>query len=262
MSTAYSFVRQFPLLRKPELVPQPAPLRDEVAAFRATLAPAIAARISSASELIRALEREHRSDPLSTSVEEIDRLVGGGLPRGKMTELTGRRSAGRFSLVLATIAAVTSIGEAAALIDVGDHFDPRAAEEMGADLRRLLWVRPRTMKEAVLAAEMLMATGFQLVVLDAGLAPVRGRRAPDTAWVRLTRCAERHGTALLIATPYPMTGGASEGVVAAQRSRPLWHGSGRSPRLLVGITSNLSVEKLRHQRPGQKSGVRFTSPAS
>ena len=45
------------------------------------------------------------------------------------------------------------MGEAAALIDLGDHFDPQLAEENGVDLRRLLWVRPRTVKEAVMSAE-------------------------------------------------------------------------------------------------------------
>ena len=77
------------------------------------------------------------------------------------------------------------MGEAAALIDLGDHFDPQLAAQNGVDLRRLLWVRPRTVKEAVMSAEMITATGFQLVIVDAGLHPIHGRRAPEAAWVRL-----------------------------------------------------------------------------
>jgi RecA/RadA recombinase len=39
------------------------------------------------------------------------------------------------------------MGEAVALIDLGDHFDPRVAEANGVDLRRLLWIRPKTIKK-------------------------------------------------------------------------------------------------------------------
>ena len=77
-----------------------------------------------------------------------------------------RQRSSSFSIVIATLAAATSIGEAAALIDASDSFDPQLAETDGVDLRRLLWVRPHTMKDTVTAAEMIGATGFQLVIID------------------------------------------------------------------------------------------------
>jgi len=183
----------------------------------------------------------------------VDAILGGGLRRGKVVELVSRRAAGRFSVVMSAIAAATSIGEAAALIDVSDHFDPQIADAAGVDLRRLLWVRPKTMKQAVMAAEMIIATGFQLVVVDAGLHPVRGRRAPDAAWVRLARAAEAHGAALLVSTPYPFTGTMSEAVVRGETTRVKWLGSGTSPRLLGGVTTNFTLEKHRHMKPGSSA---------
>ncbi len=219
--------------------------------LRAALDPAIARKVFSATELIHALEKTERDEVLPTAIDALDALLGGGLRRGKVVELVARRAAGRFSVVMAALAAATSIGEAAAFIDVSDHFDPQIAEAAGVDLRRVLWVRPKTMKQAVMAAEMIIATGFQLVVLDAGLHPVRGRRAPDAAWVRLARSAEAHGTAMLVSTPYPFTGTVSEAVVRAEKAKVKWKGiSAKSPKVLSGFTAQFTLEKHRHKKSG------------
>ncbi|MBV8518572.1 MAG: hypothetical protein JO197_14335 [Acidobacteria bacterium] len=203
-----------------------------------------------ATELLRALEKERRDELIPTTLDPFDELLGGGLPRGKMVELTGRRGAGRFSIVLSALAAATSMGEAAVLVDLGDHLDPQLAEANGVDLRRLLWIRPKTLKQAVMSVEMIAATGFQLVVLDTGLHPMRGRRVPDAAWVRLARTAEAHGAAMLVSTPYPLTGTASEAVIVAERTRAQWLGRGAAPRVLAGMTTVLRLEKHRHRKPG------------
>jgi hypothetical protein len=135
-------------------------------------------------------------------------------------------------------------------VDLGGHLDPQAAEDAGVDLERLLWVRPARVKEAVAAAEMLIATGFPLVVLDLGLPPVRGSRfVPDAAWVRLTRAAQSHGSSLLLLTPYRMSGVAAETVVSVGRASPCWRGN-RSSRLLGGLSSPLTLEKHPRVRPG------------
>ncbi len=198
----------------PTLVPDPPPVEsvaaEAVKRLRAGLEASIAARLTSGSELVRSLERRRREESLPTAIAAIDTLLGGGLARGKVTEMAGRGL--RFSVVMASLAAATSIGEAATLIDVGDHFDPQIGAAAGIDLQRLLWVRPKTMKQAAAAAEMLAATGFQLVVLDAGLPPLRGR-IPDAGWVRLARTAEAHGTALFISSPYALTGTTSEAMI-------------------------------------------------
>jgi hypothetical protein len=224
---------------------------------RAALDPAIARRVRSGAELLRHEANTERTDIIPTTLPAVDALLGGGLQRGRLVELVARRASGRFSIALAAIAAATSMGEAAALIDLGDHFDPQLAEANGVDLRRLLWVRPRTIKEAVMSAELITATGFQLVIIDVGLHPVRGKRAPDAAWVRLARTAPGHGVALFVTSPYPLTGTASEAVLKAVRTRAHWISRGASPRLLAGIEMELLLEKHRHRKAGARAQQRF-----
>lgn len=254
LGTQFSLLDLRPAPLRPVLVPDPqpveSPVREDVRRLRESLQGTAAAKLMNATELLRALDKERRDESIPTTLAPFDELLGGGLPRGKMVELTGRFGAGRFSVVLSALAAATSMGEAAVLIDLGDHLDPRNAQENGVDLQRVLWIRPKTLKQAVMAAEMITATGFQLVVLDAGRYPVRGRRVPDAAWVRLARSAEAHGTAMLVSTPYPATGTASEAVVSADRSKMTWLGRGKSPRLLAGATTQLRLEKHRHRKPG------------
>ena len=186
--------------------------------------------------------REARASPLPTGLDPVDRLLGGGLARGRLTELVGRRSSGRFSVVLAALASATSVGEAAALVDRGSHLDPQTAREAGVELERLLWARPRRVKEALAAAEMLLAAGFPLVAVDLGLPPLSGA-APEAAWVRLARAAEVEGAALLLATPYRVSGFAAGAVVRMDDPRFAWMGGGAAPRLLVGAGSRLSLER-------------------
>ena len=186
--------------------------------------------------------RSTAAAPLPIGLAPFDRLLSGGLPRGRLTELVGRRSNGRFSLVLAALASATSCGEAAALVDRGSHLDPQSAREAGVDLERLLWARPRRVKEALAAAEMLLSTGFPLVAVDLGLPPLRGA-APEAAWVRLARAAETEGAVLLLASPYRVSGFAAGAVVRMDEARFAWVGGGAAPRVLAGAASRLSLER-------------------
>lgn len=72
------------------------------------------------------LLRQQRRAPLITQVPLFDRLEEGGLPRGSLIELSGRGSTGRFTMALATLSAATRMGESTAMIDLGDHLDPKA----------------------------------------------------------------------------------------------------------------------------------------
>ena len=241
-------------LPRPSLVPPPSPdipgEREDVRQLRASFLGTAAVGLMNGSELTRALENRRREEIVPTTLQPFDDLLGGGLPRGRVVELTGRASVPRFSIVLAALASATSAGEAAALIDLGDHFDPQIGEANGIDLRRLLWIRPDTLKQAVMSLEMITATGFQLVAFDAGLPPVRGRRVPDAAWVRLARTADAHGGALIASTPYPLMHTAAEAVIVAHKTKAQWSGRGKSPRLLTAVTTELHLEKHRHMRPG------------
>ncbi len=220
-------------------------------ARKGSLLTGLGARLSVASALPPRAARQ----PLTTRVESLDRLLAGGLPKGALVELSGRRSSGRFSIGLAALAVATSAGEGAALVDLGDHLDPASAQTAGVDLKRLLWVRPARVKEALVAAEMLLATGFSLVVADLGLSPRGARFVPDAAWVRLTRTAQAHGSVLLLLTPYRVSGIAAEAVIAAGQVQAIWQGNGATPRLLGGISSRLTLEKYGRIRPGATAAL-------
>ncbi len=262
MSSAYDWLLQFPLPWKDDApaeapAPEPPPLRDDLARLRESLDESLRHRITSAAELQRGHSHQRR-EALPTTVAPLDRILDGGLARGELTEISGTRSSGRFSTVLAALAAVTSSGEPAVLIDHGDHFDPEHAAAAGVELDRLLWIRPPSVRDAVHAAELVIATGFPLVVVELGV-QLRGRRVADASWVRLARAAASYGCALFVSTPFHLTATAPEAVVKSSHGKALWKGVGRSPRILTGVESELVVEKHRRHRPGAKEMLRLAA---
>jgi len=143
----------------------------------------------------------------------LDALLGGGLPRGAISELAG--PGGRTSLALAILGAATRRGETVAWVDAANALDPRSARGAGVDAARLLWVRPegeRRERLALKAADLILdAGGFAFVVLDLTEAETptaggprrtpsrRRRRGRDRSawWVRLARKVEGTPTVLL-----------------------------------------------------------------
>jgi len=197
--------------------------------------------LQTAAQLLHSLEQRAQRALLETRVAPFDRLNNGGLARGSLVELAGTRSSGRFAIALAALTAATRAGEAAALVDLGDHLEPRSAESAGLDLRRLLWVRPRGLQESVMAAEMVISAGFAVVVLDLGSRPIPLHRVPASVWVRLARAAGTHRSAVLLLSPTPVRPMPAAAVVTASGGRGIWTGENASPKLLSGIAARLST---------------------
>jgi hypothetical protein len=214
--------------------------------------------VGSARELARAVRLEER-EPLPTALPALDRLLDGGLPRGQLVEMVGGRSSGRFSAVLTVLAAATGVGEAAGLVDLGDHLDPETAKGVGVDLERLLWLRPENLKQALAGAEMLLGSGFPLVVVELGFPPLAGGRGVEAAWLRLARAARAQGAALLVASPYRVSGTAAAVVLKVSKMRAAWQESGASPHLLDGLSSRFALEKRRGALPGQTEAFELTA---
>ena len=114
------------------------PVTPRAEALQAALPDELRPSLLRASELVRRRRTELREAPLPTSFDGLDRLLGGGLPRGELVELVGRGSCGRFAALLAALRAVTGAGEAAALVDQGAQLDPQGAAEFGVDLEHLI----------------------------------------------------------------------------------------------------------------------------
>ena len=146
---------------------------------------------------------------LITGLAFFDQSVGGGLPKGAITELiTPRRSAGSASLVHAFIHAAYRDKYFVALIDGRDSFDPCALGN--SILRQLLWVRCAKALEAVKAADLLLRDGnFPLLIVDLIFnSPEELRKIPQTTWYRLQRLVESVPSACLVLTRYEMVSSA------------------------------------------------------
>lgn len=107
-------------------------------------------------------------DRISSGIPILDRVLGGGFPRGRIIELIGDYSSGKSLLSLSTIASVQKSGEVACYIDVEKAFDPIWAQSLGVDLHELIVSRPNTGEDAFDVAEKLVRplAGVSLVVLD------------------------------------------------------------------------------------------------
>jgi hypothetical protein len=146
---------------------------------------------------------------LITGLAFFDQSVGGGLPKGAITELiTPPRSAGSASLVHAFIHGAYRDKYFVALIDGRDSFDPCALGN--SILRQLLWVRCTKALEAVKAADLLLRDGnFPLLIVDLIFnSPAELRKIPQTTWYRLQRLVESVPTACLVLTRYEMVSSA------------------------------------------------------
>ena len=63
---------------------------------------------------------------LATGLLDLDRATGfGGIPRGKLSEITGSRSSGRLTLAMRALAAAVADGGLAAYIDLPIRPQPR-----------------------------------------------------------------------------------------------------------------------------------------
>lgn len=74
---------------------------------------------------------------LSTGVPQLDKALGGGLPKGKIVEFYGQPSAGKSLISLLTIAQAQKEGLDCVYLDCEDTFDSVWAEKLGVDTKKL-----------------------------------------------------------------------------------------------------------------------------
>ena len=196
-----------------------------------------------------------RDTRLTTGLPPLDAILEGGLPRGRVTELAGARSAGRTGLACHIAASATNAGETIAWVDPDDALDPEAATAAGVTLAHTLWVRPRDVANAVGAAEILLgAGGFGLVVLDLGSRS--GVAIRSTSWMRLARAAERTRSTLLVLAAASQTGTCAALRLELTGPRARWSGGPGRRVLLDGVTARLTVARSRGGSAGRSLVVR------
>lgn len=145
-----------------------------------------------------------------TGASALDALLGGGLPKGELTELVGAGpGSGSAQIIHALLRRVAADGQFLALVDGTDSFDVDAVEP--DVLARLLWVRCANANEALKAADFLLRDrNFPILVLDLKLNPaVELRKIQSSVWFRFKRLLEQNQTTFLVVTPQPFVGGAT-----------------------------------------------------
>ncbi len=165
-------------------------------------------------------------DGVPVGIASIDSLLGGGWPKGQVSELvTGERGSGATQVLHRMLERVAADGGFLAWVDGSDSFDVDAADP--ASLERLLWVRCTDSGQAIKAADLLLRDrNIPLVVLDLGLNPAAQlRRIPSTVWHRFSRLIEHNGATLLVVAPHPLVG---------------------SPACRVRLRNRLTLDALHH----------------
>jgi hypothetical protein len=142
---------------------------------------------------------------MATGWPAIDQPLGGGLPRGAVTEMVGETPSSGSALALRLILR-TALRQThwTALVDGSDGFDA-GAWDLGP-CPHFLWVRCHQAAEAIQATDLLLHDGnLPLVLLDLRQNPLpQLRRIPSSTWHRLQRLTEQAHAALLVVTPFPL----------------------------------------------------------
>lgn len=209
-----------------------------------------------------------------TGIPRLDAQLGGGFPRGRLSELCGAPSSGRTSLAMTLLVEALAGGALVAWIDPADAFDPasaaaalavrRHADEGDGDaaLRRLLWVRARTELEAIRCCERILQTeGFALTLLDLAhsrSAAPRGGPGPirDASWLRLARLAARQRSALVVLSNGSQTGSRAELVLEMRARSSRFAGP---PKLLEALQTTAVLR--RHRTRPSDAGIALSLEA-
>ena len=187
---------------------------------------------------------------LSTGIPALDSMLGGGLPRGRLSEISGPISSGRTALMCALLASATRQEEVAAVVDLPDALHPESLQRIGADLRRILWVRPPTVQSSLKCADLVVsAGGFGLVVLD--LSDTTSHRFPLHVWPRLVRLAKQSHTAVVVLDQQRFVGSFATLSLTLTRQQLRWH---RWPRMIDAFSTQVEMTRS-HQHPAQPDAL-------
>ena len=220
----------------------------------------------------RELTVKHRR--LSSGLVPLDDLIDGGIPRGRISEITGRPGSGKTSLAASFVASATHRGEVAAWLDSSGTFDPESMAAAGVELHRMLWASmttasgmshttfahpagplARRQSAIVKAAELVLeAGGFGLVVVDFGEAV---RSLTYASSLRIARAAERSGAAVIAIAPWRMCGTFAALSIAASRAEASFSRlAPGSPVMFDGLAVDAMVARNKMGGTGRRVRVR------
>lgn len=104
---------------------------------------------------------------METGITELDSILGGGIPRSRITTLLGPEAGGKTAIALKAIAAVQARGGTAAFIDMEHALTFDWAEKLGVHTDKLYYAEPDFGEQAFDIVEMLLKTSkFDIIVVD------------------------------------------------------------------------------------------------
>jgi recombination protein RecA len=190
-----------------------------------------------------------------TGLEPVDRLSGiGGLPRGRLSVLSGHGTCGKLSLGLDLLARGSRELSQVVLVDPSRSFDPGTLVWLGGDLERVLAIRPPVSDACGEAALALARAGCGLLVV---LLPARVLAAADSWLPALEGAAGRSGTVVVaIAEDVPPALAHSSSFTLGLE-RTGWVLADGEP---VGVRTRLRCLKNRVGSPGREAEVEVGYP--
>ena len=160
----------------------------------------------------------------------LDSLLGGGLPKGSITQLiVPNISAGGAIVLHEIIEAMHQHSQCLALIDGKNSFEP------SIDYPLLLWIRCHTAIQALKATDLVLRdSNLPFNILDFKQNPdIELRKIPGTTWYRFQRITEENKSTLLTITRHPI-------VSSAQINISLTH------QLLIDDLASFRSEIIKH----------------
>ena len=106
-------------------------------------------------------------ESISTGSLSMDLALGGGIPRGRITEIYGTEGSGKTTIALHIIAEAQKAGGMALFIDAEHAMDIEYAKVLGVDVDLLYVAQPTTGEEALQIMDGMVSSGaIDLIVLD------------------------------------------------------------------------------------------------
>ena len=99
---------------------------------------------------------------------KLTRLLGKGIPRGRMIEIYGHESGGKTTLASYMISQAQKAGYACAYLDTEQAYDPNHARELGVDIDKLYFSQPDTTEQTFSIMEDLIDAipNLGIIVVD------------------------------------------------------------------------------------------------
>ena len=151
-----------------------------------------------------------------TGWSPLDALLGGGLPKGSITQLIiPHISAGGAIVLHEIIEAMHQHSQCVALIDGKNSFEP------STDYPLLLWIRCQNVPQALKATVLVLRdSNLPLSILDFKQnSETELRKIPGTTWYRFQRIAEENKSTLLTITRHPLVSSAQISILLTHQLR-------------------------------------------